>query len=334
MWPRKPAVPWFELDANPVQRIVPIEPSHRFEGVDFSGCGNILAIATSEANSVLLFRRRPDGRFEDAPYQTIGSATSKPEYPHDVAFSRATADELLAIAERPGRIAIHAKDGAGRYSATSICEIGGARSGLAVSDGVAFVPPDESHLAACNLVLGTISFYRKVSDSPPAFESEPVFQIEHESIFRPDGLAFSGCGRWLAVANHGRQTVAIFRRKSRRSASGALEFRRRPAAVIADHRFRYPHSVAFTPQTNHLLVSNAGANYLCVYAPERRWFGAGWSQEPVAQIMIHDDDAFREVNAANKMEGGPKGIAVHGNTVAACSPQIGVKLYSFREGWR
>jgi hypothetical protein len=60
----------------------------------------------------------------------------------------------------------------------------------------------------------------------------------------------------------------------------------------------------------------------------------GWSQTPVAQAMVHDDAAFQEVNTANKMEGGPKGIAIHRNTVAVCSPQIGVKIYSFREGWR
>jgi DNA-binding beta-propeller fold protein YncE len=190
-------------------------------------------------------------------------------------------------------------------------------------------------VAACSLERGTISFFRKVSASPPAFAATPVFQLKHRSIFHPDGLGFSRCGGWLAVANHGKQTVAIFRRDDKRSGAGALAFHRRPAAVIADPRFRYPHSVAFTPDTNHLLVTNAGANYLCAYAPVRGWFGRmGWSQTAVAQIMVHDDDAFREVNTADKMEGGPKGIAIYRNTVAVCSPQIGVKLYSFREGWR
>jgi hypothetical protein len=332
---RKRAAPWLELESSPVQRIVPPSRAQRFEGVDFAGCGNILAIATSEANTVLLFRRRPDGRFDDAPYQTIGGG-SQIEYPHDVAFSRATADELLAVAQRPGRITIHARDGAdGHYAATATAEISGAQSGLAFSDGVAFVPPDESHLAACSLERGTISFFRKTSAAPPAFDATPVFQLKHRSIFHPDGLAFSSCGGWLAVANHGKQTVAIFRRDDKRGAAGGLAFHRRPAAVIADPRFRYPHSVAFTPQTNHLLVTNAGANYLCAYAPEPRWFGrTGWSQTPVAQILVHDDDAFREVNTANKMEGGPKGIATRGTTVAVCSPQIGVKIYAFREGWR
>ena len=327
--------PWLELDASPVQRIVPPSPSQRFEGVDFAGCGNILAIATSDANTILLYRRRPDGRFEDVPYQTIG-AGAQIEYPHDVSFSRANGDALLAVAQRPGRITLHARNDAdGHYSTAASAEIGGARSGLAYSDAVAFVPPDESHLASCSLERGTVSFFRRTSAAPPAFDATPVFQLKHRSIYHPDGLAFSGCGRWLAVANHGKQTVAIFRRDDARSAAGALAFHRRPVAVIADPRFRYPHSVAFTPQTNHLLVTNAGANYLCAYAPVRRWFGrTGWSQELVAQVLVHDDAAFREVNTADKMEGGPKGIAIHRDALAVCSPQIGVKIYSFREGWR
>jgi hypothetical protein len=331
---KKSATPWFELDSSPVQQIVPPGLTQRFEGVDFAGCGNILAIATADANAILLYRRRPDGRFDEAPYQTIGGG-SQIEYPHDVAFSRAKADELLAVAQRPGRITIHARTGAdGHYSAVAISEIGGMQSGLAYSDAVAFVPPDESHLASCSLERGTISFFRRTAAAPPAFEATPVFQLKHRSIFHPDGLAFSGCGGWLAVANHGKQTVAIFRRDAR-STGGALAFRRRPVAVIADPSFRYPHSVAFTPDTNHLLVTNAGANYVCAYAPARGWFGrTTWSQTPVAQMMVHDDAAFHEVNTADKMEGGPKGIAVHRDTVAVCSPQIGVKIYSFREGWR
>src|SRR5260370_30547609 len=62
----------FEIDRKSVQRIVPPNTSERFEGIDFSRSGRIMAIATSETNSVLLFKRKPDGRFEDPPFRTIG----------------------------------------------------------------------------------------------------------------------------------------------------------------------------------------------------------------------------------------------------------------------
>jgi DNA-binding beta-propeller fold protein YncE len=102
--------------------------------------------------------------------------------------------------------------------------------------------------------------------------------------------------------------------------------------VIADPRLRYPHSVAFTPHTNHLVVTNAGANYFNAYAPRRGFLRTRWSQAPVAQVIAHDDATFKEVNTADKTEGGPKGVAINGATLAVCSPQIGIKIYSFREG--
>jgi len=94
---------------------------------------------------------------------------------------------------------------------------------------------------------------------------------------------------------------------------------------------RYPHSVAFTPRTNHLVVTNAGANYFDVYAPERGWFGTRWSREPVARQTVGPDALFHEVNARNKQEGGPKGVAVYKNNIAVCSPEHGVRIYSFHE---
>ncbi len=89
--------------------------------------------------------------------------------------------------------------------------------------------------------------------------------------------------------------------------------------------------MAFTPKTNHLVVTNAGANYFSVYRPEGRAGKTRWSQSPVLRQIIGPDDLFREVNARNKMEGGPKGIAIHENSLAICSPEHGVKIYSFRE---
>ena len=325
----------FEIDSSPaaVQRIIPQSRSERFEGVDFSPSGDTLAIATSETNHVLLFRRKADGRFEETPYQTIGETPAGLKYPHDVAFSTSESAGLLAVAQRGGTISIYAKNGSAEgYAATPAFEISGPRSGLAFSDGVAFVPPDDAYIAACNLELATISFFRRLSVSPPRFETGPEFVLRHRSIFHPDGLGFSRCGTWLAIANHGKQTVSIFRRRKSILGNGKLRYGPWPVTVIADPRLHYPHSVAFTPRTNHLIVTNAGANYFNAYAPRQGLFGTRWSPVPVSQVIAHDDAVFREVNTADKTEGGPKGVAVHGTTLAVCSPQIGIKIYSFREG--
>ncbi len=324
---------WIQIDSNPVsvQQILPQNRFGRFEGVGFSNSGKILAIATSESNAVLLFRRGTDGRFEDEPYQIIGG--SGLSYPHDVSFSHWNDGELLAVAQRGGAIAIYTRmDDSGFYSISPSFLIGGEQSKLSFSDGVAFLPPDDLYLAACNLERDSICFFRRVSLSPPVFEIAPELEFKHKSIYQPDGLCFSSCGQWLACANHGRQTVAIFRRTERMG--NGISFERGPQAVIKDPQLRYPHSVGFTPVTNHVVVTNAGANYFAAYPLQRRrWFGARHSYSPELRIIVHDDDAFKAVNMSNKMEGGPKGVAITKDMLAVCSPQIGVKIYRFREGW-
>jgi hypothetical protein len=318
----------FRVDPEPVQQIRSAVRSRRFEGIAFSSSGNSLAIATSESNEVLLFQRVSDRRFAEVPYRVISRSASGLDYPHDVSFSTCGARELLAVAQRAGAILIYERSNPSEdYCIDPVCEISGPRSKLEHSDGVAFV---QDHIAACNLTTGTISFFRRKSECPIQFDVAPEFELRHPSIVHPDGLAFSNCGSWLAVANHGQHSVAIFERANRRRAGDSLRFGPDPIAVIKDSKIRYPHSVAFTPR-NHLIVTNAGANYFNVYAPRRNLFGMRWSSEAVSQVLVHDDKEFLDINMTNKMEGGPKGVAVYKNSLAVCSPQVGVKIYAFHE---
>jgi len=324
----------FTIDtgASSVQSLAPPSKSERLEGVAFSPSGKMIAAATSESNCVLLFRRGADGRFEDAPFQRLGGLDAPLNYPHDVAISLCEDAELLAVAQRAGAIAIfQRKISDEKYAPEPKFEISGPESTLAFSDGVAFVPPRDDYLAACNLEKGTIAFFRRVSMSPIQFEAEPEFELKHRSIYRPDGLAFSSCGSWLAVANHGDDSVSIFRRGRRMFTRGRIEYGPAPVTVIRDPRFRCPHSVAFSPRTSHLVVTNAGANYFNAYAPERGWLGMRWSESCMLQVAAGDERIFREINMANKMEGGPKGVAISASEVAVCSPEFGIRIYSYRE---
>ena len=292
------------FDIAEEQRIRPLGGRHRFEGIAFSPDGSSLAVATSEANALFLYRHA-DGRVAEEPFATIAGRGAGLDYPHDVAFSKE--GDLMAVAQRKGAIAVY--EG---FSSCPAFVIRGPRTRLNFSDGVAFVPPDDNVLAVCNLESDSVSFYRMTSRSPLAFELSPSFELKDESIYEPDGLAFSPDGRWLAVANHGNHTVAIFEQPS-------------GAKIVLRHRsLRYPHSVAFMPGTNHLLVTNAGANYFSVF--EHR--GRTWSKSPVTRQIVGPDRTFREVNARCKSEGGPKGIAIHGNHVAICSPEQGIVTYT------
>ena len=314
-----------------VRHLAPPNSLQRFEGIAFSSSGNTLGVATSDTNTVFLFRRQPDGRFEDAPYCAINGPGSRLNYPHDLAFSSSGDTEMLAVAQRAGSISIYQKHRTtDRYSIDPVFELRGPTTRLNYTDGVAFVPPDHQYLAACNLRTHTISFYRKIPGSRIVFEPEPVFELRHR-LFRPDGIAFSQGGEWLAVANHGNHTVGIYRRRPSIFSRRKIKYGRTPVTLIKDPGFRYPHSVAFTPGTNHLVVTNAGANYFSIYEPKRDGPEMRWSQSPVIRKIVGPDSIFQEVNARNKMEGGPKGVAIHKDTLALCSPEHGIKIYSLRE---
>ena len=291
-----------------------------------------MAVAGSECDTVFLFRRNAHGLFEDPPYRRIDGPNSRLEYPHDVAFSVLNNTELLAVAQRGRGIGIYAKDPTNEdFGTEPVFEIYGRESRLNFTDGVTFVPPHDEYIAACNATFGNITFYRRVSDFPIRFELTPVLELTHPGVVEPDGVAFSSCGRWLATANHGKNTVSIFQGRNRPLPGEKLEYGPAPVTVIRDPGLRYPHSVAFTPETNHLVVTSAGAKYISVYAPSRQQYGLQWSQSPVLQIAVSPENIFKDVNAKNKQEGGPKGIAIHKRNLAVCSPEFGIKIYSFRE---
>lgn len=321
-----------EIEASDysVQNLAPPNNLQRFEGIAFSPSGNIIGIATSDTNTIFLFRRKPDGLFEDTHYSSINGPGSRLNYPHDLSFALSGDTELLAVAQRAGAISIYEKNKtADHYSTDLVFEICGPETRLNYSDGVAFVPPDNEYLAACNLKSNRITFYRKIPGVPIGFQLKPVFELRR-GLYEPDGLGFSSCGNWLAAANHGDHTVSIYRRRES-IFSRIFKYGPRPVTIIEDPGLRHPHSVAFTPKTNHLVVTNAGANYFSVYQPKGHGTEMRWSQSPVLQITVGPDSIFKEVNARNKMEGGPKGIAIHENSLAICSPEHGVKIYSFRE---
>jgi hypothetical protein len=58
-----------EIDASDdaVQSLAPPSNLQRFEGIAFSSSGNIIGVATSDTNTVFLFRRKANGLFEDTP---------------------------------------------------------------------------------------------------------------------------------------------------------------------------------------------------------------------------------------------------------------------------
>ena len=120
--------------------------------------------------------------------------------------------------------------------------------------------------------------------------------VAHKWIDVPDGVAISHDRQWLAVSNHNAHSVFVY-------ASSALGEEADPVAVLRG--VRYPHGLRFTTDNGHLVVADAGAPRVHVFAePDGGWRGVGY---PTASIRVMDDETFarghREIQ-----DGGPKGI--------------------------
>ena len=76
-----------------------------------------------------------------------------------------------------------------------------------------------------------------------------------------------------------------------------------PVGVLGGVSF--PHGMRFSPDNRHLLLADAGAPYIHVYACD----GQGWhgTRLPAASIRIMDDPVYR-LGRKNPQEGGPKGV--------------------------
>src|SRR5258705_11993329 len=93
-----------------VQTLAPPDNLQRFEGIAFSSSGKTIGVATSDTNTIFLFRKKLDGLFESRPYWAIDGPSSRLNYPHDLSFARIGDTELLAVAQRAGSISIYEKN--------------------------------------------------------------------------------------------------------------------------------------------------------------------------------------------------------------------------------
>ncbi len=300
----------------------------RPEGVAFSGCGSFVAVAEAVGNRVSVHTRGGEGRPARETCRIEGPASGI-DYPHDVDFS--PDGRLLAVANRRGAtLTFYASrpGEAGRYGPEPAWTIKGRRARLAYSDGVKFVPPHGDWVAAANLAKSSISFYRRGWLRRSRFGPRPCFRLRgpQTRLNQPDGLSFSSNGSLLAVANHGAHTVTIYARGAR-----SIEFGRVPVAELGTGatRFRFPHSVAFSPDATHLAVSNAGARHVSIFrrATDDGGASTSWSEVPVLELEACDQARFDATNLTNHAEGGSKGIAFGNDCFGVCNEHFGLRVH-------
>jgi DNA-binding beta-propeller fold protein YncE len=129
----------------------------------------------------------------------------------------------------------------------------------------------------------------------------------------PDGVAVNKDRRWIAVSNHDTHSVFLYENTPQLNRHSV------PDGVLRNVNF--PHGVRFTSDDNFVLVADAGAPYVNVYAKDgTSWNGA---RDPVSAFRVMDESIYRR-GRYNPAEGGPKGIDIDGDMnvlVTTCDHQ-------------
>ena len=134
-----------------------------------------------------------------------------------------------------------------------------------------------------------------------AGDISPGTTVARKWLDVPDGVAVSNDGGWTAISNHFTHSVFVYD-------SATLGEGADPVAVLRGAT--YPHGLRFAAGDRRLLVADAGAPYVHVFAADEGWHGASY---PAATIRVMDDEAFERARH-NPQEGGPKGLDVDPRT--------------------
>ncbi|MBK8993548.1 MAG: hypothetical protein IPM40_18625 [Gammaproteobacteria bacterium] len=130
----------------------------------------------------------------------------------------------------------------------------------------------------------------------------------------PDGVALSSDRRWIAISNHNAHSVFLYEN------TPELNRHSEPDGILRN--LNYPHGLLFAPDDSFMLVADAGAPYVNIYARN----GDSWAgtRDPVAALRVMDETTYRR-GRKNPQEGGPKGIDVDSGMnvlVTTCDEQV------------
>lgn len=289
----------------------------RTEDVMFSPSGRRLAIAGFRANRIALFDVAVTVS-ELGKQVVVGDAVeleaSTLQAPHGLCFFD---DATVAVANRSGGVQVYAvppaRGESGRRAVEAIQTItGGEAASIRTPGSVASFPlgPDTVELLVCHNYSNIVT--RHVLDRRHGFASVHDEVLLRAGLDVPDGICISPDGTWIAVSNHNKHEVLLYRRKVGLNPGAA------PDAVLRN--VICPHGVRFTPDQRHVLVADAHARYVNVY--ERGAGGWQGEHDPCRMVPVLDWTTFFR-GRTNPEEGGPKGIDIDpGMHVLACTTEF------------
>ena len=165
------------------------------------------------------------------------------------------------------------------------------------SVSVVRVGADLYEALVCNNYVDRVT--RHLLDARADYAIRSSCVLLHAGLGVPDGVAVSHDGAWIAISNHEHHCVCLYRNRI------DLDAVSEPEGVLQG--IAYPHGVRFMPDDGHILVADAGAP--CVHLFARG--DAGWEGRRTAarSLCVLDDGTYLR-GRHNPKEGGPKGIAL------------------------
>ena len=278
-----------------------IDSLGRTEDVRFSPSNRRLAVAAFNNSRIAVFDiaiAAARGAVEVALTGVAEISSPSLNYPHGLDFID---EDTLAVASRKGDVAIFklpSRSGTFDLAPAEIVRAGEA-SLLNAPGSLAVTRKDENlcELLVCNNAGHSVTRHRVDRSAGCRIADGQVLLKRWLNL--PDGICISHDGQWIAVSNHNTHDVLIYRN------SPSLDERADPDGVLRCVHF--PHGLRFTLDGRHIIVADAGAPYVHIYASE----GQGWAgaRSPVRSVRIMDEALFLR-GRHNPQEGGPKGIDI------------------------
>lgn len=292
-----------------------LEQLGRTEDLKVSPCGRRIAIVGFANNRILLLdlQYSKSGKRPELALSNPMAITSPDlERPHGVCF--AGSDRLLVANREGGASLLRLPTGPTAQRSLEI-------------QGEEFIPndlwlhspgslachtigPDKYQVLICNNYADYISRHTVDFHGGDIHVSDNKLLLAR-GLSVPDGVAISPDLQWVAVSNHLEHAVRLYRYSNSLDRDSDADCYLRGVA--------YPHGLLFMDEGRHVIVADAGAPCLRIYArPGRSWRG---DVEPVLSTRVMSDELFARGNH-NPMEGGLKGIdALPGTRIIAATSE-------------
>ena len=286
----------------PTEVLQALDRLRRTEDLHFSPSGRRLALAGFGGDRIVII----DVAIAASPTGTkvaltgcLELASSSLSQPHGVFFLD---DATLFVANRGGGVSVlPVPPGGTGHRTLTVPTLETMRGNKWLhspgSVTISRIDRDRYALLVCNNYAHYVSRHILAAGEPLAVESNGILLSNGLTI--PDGIAVDREGRWIAVSNHSGHNVLLFENTPQ------LDLNSEPAGILG--KVACPHGLRFTPDDNFVLVADAGAPYVHVYARDcGTWHG---ERDPVASWRTMDDATFLR-GRYNTEEGGPKGIDI------------------------